>query len=158
MLSVPETPETSPSGSLDQLESVSRISGIPHIPSIDSLAGSARPSTSKEPRQKGFLHFVVDFFPVVAEKIVHPERVKDVASKRKSTTIVELPPEGEEGVDEEVKQERLRKAEEEARKREEEAEEEKRLQEERQERISGILKEFRKSAVGPRLLNGDSLF
>ncbi|KAI8825681.1 uncharacterized protein EV422DRAFT_513846 [Fimicolochytrium jonesii] len=68
----------SPEGSVEQLNADAAPAskkGFPKVMSIEGLANVGRSSgTVKEPRQKGFIHFVVDYFPVVGDKIIHAER------------------------------------------------------------------------------------
>ncbi|KAJ3020939.1 hypothetical protein HKX48_009472 [Thoreauomyces humboldtii] len=64
--------------------------GFPKVMSIDGIASVARGSTTKEPRQKGFLHFEVDYFPVISEQIISPERALAMKKSRSANLVTAL--------------------------------------------------------------------
>ncbi|KND03955.1 uncharacterized protein SPPG_01407 [Spizellomyces punctatus DAOM BR117] len=157
-----ETAEATPLGSNEQLDHHrSSVNGIPNVLSLDgiaslatSAASSARPSVitgTKEPRQKGFIHFVLDYFPVVCDKIIHPERIVDHKRSRESigTQYGSLPSvaEEEEEDDEEIKRQKEALQIEKRQAVEEAQEEQERVMKSKRERIEGILRDFHSGIV-----------
>ncbi|TPX65676.1 hypothetical protein SpCBS45565_g05016 [Spizellomyces sp. 'palustris'] len=156
-----DTAETTPLGSNDHLDNHrSSVNGIPNVLSLDgiaslatSAASSARPSVitgTKEPRQKGFIHFVLDYFPVVSDKIIHPERLLD--HKRSSGSVGgsqygSLPSVAEEEEDEDAKRQKETMEVEKRQAVQEAEEEEERVMKSKRERIEGILRDFHSGIV-----------
>ncbi|TPX56100.1 hypothetical protein PhCBS80983_g04797 [Powellomyces hirtus] len=90
--------------------------GFPKVISMEGLSGVARGSTNKEPRQKGFLHFELDYFPVVSAQVLHAERAATIKKSRSGA----LPVIDDQDLDDDMRRELEQKAEEERQKEAEE--------------------------------------
>ncbi|KAJ3161537.1 hypothetical protein HDU88_007342 [Geranomyces variabilis] len=125
--------------------------GFTKVLSVEGLTGIARGgAAAKEPRQKGFLHFEVDYFTVVADRVLHAERAP--ALKRiRSGAIPQVSAEDEELLDDDAKLALEKATEEERVKRVEEEKAVQAAMKERAEHVAETLKQYPSGIVSIRL-------
>ncbi|KAJ3158848.1 hypothetical protein HDU86_002536 [Geranomyces michiganensis] len=126
--------------------------GFTKVISMEGLTGLSRGgNAAKEPRQKGFLHFEIDYFTVVADRVLHAERVPILKRRRSAALPQVMIAEDEELMDNDAKLALEKAAEEEKQKA---AEEEKAVAlaiADRAELVAETLKQYPSGIVSIRL-------